>query len=260
MWYAQTEANIRGLFKSARELAESDPAVPVVLFMDEIDSLASARSGSMLQVDDRVQQAFAAELNGFEERGNVMIICATNRIDALDPALVREGRLGDRVITVPRPDLEAARSIFGKHLGPRLPYAANGTPGPRVREEIIESALARIFAPNGAEELAVVCFRDGRRTSIRPEQLLSGAMIAGIANDACERACLRAVEGRPGPEGVAWSDVESALTGRLEQAAGLLTAANCRKFLGCLPEDVDVVAVERPRRRTVPEHRYVIAH
>jgi proteasome-associated ATPase len=259
MWYSQTEANIRNLFQSARELAESEPEIPVVLFMDEIDSLATARSGSMMHIDDRVQQAFAAELNGFEARGNVMIISATNRIDALDPALMREGRLGDRVITVPRPNVGAARAVFGKYFGSELLYAVNGHPDPAVREEIVEAALARIFSPNGAGEVAVLCFRDGKRMSVRPDQLISGAMIAGIVNDACRRACLRDIEGRPGPRGVSWPDVEVALTRRFELAARLLTPGNCRAHLSGLPEDVDVVSIERPRRKSIQEYRYVVA-
>jgi proteasome-associated ATPase len=259
VWYSQTEANIRNLFQSARELAETEPAIPVVIFMDEIDSLAMTRTGSMFHIDDRVQQAFAAELNGFEARGNVMIVCATNRVDALDPALVREGRLGDRVITVPRPNQAATRAIFGKYLGPELPYAANGHDPAAVREEIIESAVARIFAPNGSRDLAVLCLRDGKRMAVKPSQLISGAMIAAIANDACEGACLRKVEDRPGPRGVSWPDVESSLVRRLEQAAGLLTPRNCRGHLGGLPEDVDVVAIDRRQRKAIQEYRYVVA-
>ncbi len=259
MWYSQTEANIRNLFRAARELAEADPSIPVVLFMDEIDSLGAARSSSLMHIDDRVQQAFAAELNGFEARGNVLVICTTNRIDALDPALVREGRLGDRVITVPRPNLQGARSIFGKYFTPDLPYAANGRAAGEVRAEIVESALARIFAPNGAGELAALRFRDGKRLGVKPSHLISGAMIAGIANDACLRACLREVEGGPGEHGIGWPDVEVALARRLDQAARLLTPHNCRGYVSDLPDDVDVVSVERPRHRQIREYRYVVA-
>jgi len=259
VWYSQTEANIRSLFRSARELAEAEPAIPVVIFMDEIDSLATARSGAMFHIDDRVQQAFAAELNGFEERGNVMIVCATNRVDALDPALVREGRLGDRVIAVPRPNQAAARAIFGKYLGPELPYAANGHDAASVREEIIEAAVTRIFAPNGSGDLAVLRFRDGSRKAVTPSQLVSGAMIAAVANDACQDACLREAQGRPGPAGLSWPDVETSLVRRLEQSARLLTPRNCLSHLSGLPEDVDVVAIDHPRRKSIQEYRYVVA-
>lgn len=259
VWYSQTEANIRSLFQSARELADAEPAVPVVIFMDEIDSLATARTGAMFHIDDRVQQAFAAELNGFEERGNVMIVCATNRVDALDPALVREGRLGDRVIAVPRPNQAATRAIFGKYLDPALPYAANGHDAPAARAEIIESAVARIFAPNGAGDLAVLCLRDGARIAVKASQLISGAMIAAVANDACQGACLRKAERRPGPAGLSWPDVETALMRRLEQAARLLTPRNCRSHLSGLPEDVDVVAIDRRRRKSIQEYRYIVA-
>lgn len=258
MWYSQTEANIRSLFQDARELADGAPEIPVVIFMDEIDSMGTAR-GSMFHIDSRVQQAFATELNGFETRGNVVVISATNRFDAMDPALVREGRLGDHVVTVPRPNLAASRAIFGKYLKPGVPYAVNGRTDPAIREELVESALARIYSPNGAGDLAVLCFRDGRRMPVRPDHLISGAMIAGIANDACRRACLRQVRGRPGPRGVSWPDLEASLSRRFEQAARLLTPANCRSFLSDLPEDVDIVSIDRPQRRSIREYRYVVA-
>ena len=70
---------------------------------------------------------------------------------------------------------------------------------------------------------------------------------------------MREVEGRPGPHGVSWPDVEESLLGRFDQAARLLTPANCRSYLAGLPDDVDVVSVERPARRPIREARYVVA-
>ncbi len=257
-WYAETEANIRRLFNHARELAELDVRIPVLIFMDEIDALATARSSSMIRIDDRVQQAFADELNGFESRGNVMVICATNRIDALDPALIREGRLGDSVIHVPRPGPEAARSIFHKYFPSDLPYAVNGTGPEETRLDLIETAMARLFAPNGSEDLAVLGFRDGRRMPVTPRQLISGAMIESVANDARRQACMREVRELPGPRGIHRRDLEQALTARLEQSVRMLTPQNCRNFLNDLPEDTDVVSVDRPKRRQVASYRYLV--
>jgi len=94
MWYAQSEANYREAFRIAKEAGESDPDTPVVMFFDEIDSVGAARGDVLTRVDDRVLTSFMAELDGLESRGNVLVVAATNRREALDPALLRPGRLG----------------------------------------------------------------------------------------------------------------------------------------------------------------------
>ena len=116
MWYGQTEANYREVFRIAREAGAASRSVPVVMFFDEIDSIAGVRGRSVHQIDDRVANAFMAELNGLEERGNILVVTATNRLDSLDSALTRPGRLGDLKIRIPRPNRKAVRQIFEKHL------------------------------------------------------------------------------------------------------------------------------------------------
>jgi proteasome-associated ATPase len=123
MWFGQTEANYREAFRAAREASELEKEVPVIVFIDEIDSIGAARGASLMRVDDRVQTAFMAELDGFEGRGNVLVVAATNRRDALDPALLRPGRLGDLVIEIPRPNRKAAAAIFDRYLRRGIPYA-----------------------------------------------------------------------------------------------------------------------------------------
>ena len=98
MWYGQSEANYREAFRVAREAGAREPEVPVVMFFDEVDAVGGARGDWGHRVDDRVLTAFMAELDGLESRGNVLVIAATNRRDALDPALLRPGRLGDLVL------------------------------------------------------------------------------------------------------------------------------------------------------------------
>ncbi len=116
MWYGQTEANYREIFCAARAAGARDPEIPVVIFFDEVDSVAGERGRSSHQIDDRVANAFMAELNGLEDRGNILVITATNRRDTLDSALTRPGRLGDLMLRIPRPGRKAARQIFEKHL------------------------------------------------------------------------------------------------------------------------------------------------
>ncbi|MDR5674500.1 ATP-dependent 26S proteasome regulatory subunit [Halalkaliarchaeum sp. AArc-CO] len=98
---------VRDLFEVARE---NEPAV---LFIDEIDAIASKRTDSKTSGDAEVQRTMMqllSEMDGFEDRGEVRIIAATNRFDMLDEAILRPGRF-DRLIEIPKPD-EAGRDII----------------------------------------------------------------------------------------------------------------------------------------------------
>ncbi|MFC6615038.1 proteasome-activating nucleotidase [Halopenitus salinus] len=102
---------VRDLFEVARE---NEPAV---LFIDEIDAIASKRTDSKTSGDAEVQRTMMqllSEMDGFDERGEVRIIAATNRFDMLDPAILRPGRF-DRLIEVPKPDYAGREIIFRIH-------------------------------------------------------------------------------------------------------------------------------------------------
>ena len=102
---------VREIFNLAKQKA------PTILFIDELDAIGSQRLKIATSGDREVQRTLMqllSELDGFEERGDVKIIGATNRIDILDPALLRPGRF-DRMIDFPIPDGEARTSIFKIH-------------------------------------------------------------------------------------------------------------------------------------------------
>jgi SpoVK/Ycf46/Vps4 family AAA+-type ATPase len=191
MWYGESERRYREIFRSARERSEQE-GLPVTLFFDEIESIAGARDGSM-RVDDRVLTAFMTELDGLEARGNVLVVAATNRRDAVDPALMRPGRLGDLVLDIPRPDRRAAHAILSKHLPPDVPYAMSDDDNDvsAARRELIDAAVSALYTPNGAPELATLTLRDGKRRVVRAPDLISGAHLANIAAAALETACVR---------------------------------------------------------------------
>ena len=90
---------------------------PTILFIDELDAIGSQRLKIATSGDREVQRTLMqllSELDGFGERGDIKIIGATNRIDILDPALLRPGRF-DRMIDFPVPDEKARESIFNIH-------------------------------------------------------------------------------------------------------------------------------------------------
>ena len=109
-WVGESEKGVREVFRKAKQ------AAPTVIFFDEIDAIASARSGNDTDsgVTKRVVNQLLTEMDGLEELEDVAIIAATNRPDILDAGLMRPGRF-DRHIQVKEPDEEARLAIFEVH-------------------------------------------------------------------------------------------------------------------------------------------------
>ncbi|MDD1687040.1 proteasome-activating nucleotidase [Methanoregula sp.] len=102
---------VRELFQLARERA------PAIVFIDEIDAVGSMRTNDGTSGSAEVQRTLMqllAEMDGFDNRGDVRIMAATNRADMLDPALLRPGRF-DRLIEIPVPDKDARLQILKIH-------------------------------------------------------------------------------------------------------------------------------------------------
>ncbi|MFY9272206.1 MAG: AAA family ATPase, partial [Thermacetogeniaceae bacterium] len=111
-WMGETEKALHEVFKKARQ------ASPCILFFDEIDALAPKRQGGEKAVTARLVSQFLMELDGLEELKEVVVLAATNRIDMIDPALLRPGRF-DVVLEFPLPDLNDRLQILRVHLKDR---------------------------------------------------------------------------------------------------------------------------------------------
>jgi proteasome-associated ATPase len=255
MWYSQTEANFRELFRTARESAEREPDVPVVIFFDEVDSIATARSDGVHRVENRVVEAFAGELQGLEDRGNIIVIAATNRLDLLDTAIARPGRLGDRKIEVPRPNRDGARCILGKYFREDMPYRRIGRSRTPAHERVIDAALSQIYSGNGVSDVATITFSDGSREVVKAARLMSGANLAKIARDATQKACMRDIN--TGRTGIRIEDVLSAVSDEIDNLSHTLTPRNCRHHLTDIPQDMEVVSIEPVRRTPARVHDYI---
>ncbi len=107
MYVGESEKAVHEVFRKAKQ------AAPCIVFFDEIDAIVPARGSGVgdSHVSERVVSQFLAELDGIEELSNVLILGATNRIDIVDPALLRPGRF-DLLLEVPSPNLEGRREIF----------------------------------------------------------------------------------------------------------------------------------------------------
>jgi len=110
-YVGESERAVRQVFLRAR----SSP--PCVIFFDELDALAPkrGRSGDAGAVSERVVNQLLTEMDGLTNRGNIFVIAATNRVDIIDEAMLRPGRL-DKVLHVPLPTREGIIKIFKTHL------------------------------------------------------------------------------------------------------------------------------------------------
>lgn len=109
-YIGESERAVREIFKIAKQ------AAPTILFLDEVDSLMPQRgTGSTdAHVSERMISQFLAEMDGIEELRGVVVLAATNRIDMIDPALLRKGRF-DMLLELPKPDRESREKIFQIH-------------------------------------------------------------------------------------------------------------------------------------------------
>jgi transitional endoplasmic reticulum ATPase len=142
-WVGESEKGVREIFRKARQ------AAPCIIFLDELDAIAPARgSGSSdSHVTERVVSQILTEIDGLEELHNVLVIGATNRVDIVDPALLRPGRF-DRIIEVPLPDSKGRENIFKIH-----------TKKKPIAEDVNLTKLVEITEGFSGAEIEGVCNR-----------------------------------------------------------------------------------------------------
>ena len=154
---------VRELFQMARTKKAS------IIFFDEIDSIGGVRSDDPEHGDTEVQRTMLEiinQLDGFDARGNIKVLMATNRPDVLDPALIRPGRI-DRRIEYALPDLEGRVQIFKIQARTM-----------NVEKDVRFELLARLTQNNTGADIRAVCIEAGmfairaRRKSITEKDLL----------------------------------------------------------------------------------------
>ena len=116
-YYGETEARLRDIFKEAKDTS------PSIIFIDEIDAIAPKREEAFGDVEKRVVAQLLALMDGMSERGNVIVLGATNRPESIDPALRRPGRF-DREIEIGVPNIEGRIEILQIHTR-GMPLAAD---------------------------------------------------------------------------------------------------------------------------------------
>jgi transitional endoplasmic reticulum ATPase len=138
-FYGESEARMRKIFEDAEKNA------PSIVFIDEIDAIAPKRSEVTGEVERRVVAQLLASMDGLKGRGNVIVIGATNRPDALDPALRRPGRF-DREIEIGIPDAKGRLEILQIH-----------TRGMPLAKDVDLKRMAEITHGYTGADLAALC-------------------------------------------------------------------------------------------------------
>jgi transitional endoplasmic reticulum ATPase len=152
-WLGESEEGVRQIFRIARQVA------PTLIFFDQLDSITPVRGahdGSM--TTERVVNQLLAELDGVEQLSRVIVVGATNRIDLVDPSILRPGRFGMH-IHVPLPDATDRRAILRIHLGGR------GKETAAAIEPIVETLATRTEGFSGAR-LRQLC-HEAKRLALR---------------------------------------------------------------------------------------------
>jgi proteasome regulatory subunit len=137
---------VRELFDLAKQKS------PTIVFIDEIDAVGAARTEATTSGDREVQRTLMqllAGMDGFEQRGDVKIIGATNRIDILDKALLRPGRF-DRIIEIPLPDIKGRLAIMAVH-----------SRGLTMDENVDLTEIARLTEGKNGADLRAICMEAG---------------------------------------------------------------------------------------------------
>jgi len=163
-WVGESERGIREIFRKARQ------ASPCIIFFDEIDSIIPKRNmTSSSNVTEKVVSQILTEIDGLEELHDVLIIGATNRLDIIDPALLRPGRF-DRIIEVPNPNHKDRENIFKIH-----------TKNKPIDKNVNLNKLAELTNKFNGAEIASVCDRSAilalKRYLNNPQGIINNIVI-----------------------------------------------------------------------------------
>jgi cell division protease FtsH len=163
-------ARIRRLFREARKEA------PSIVFIDELDAVGATRGKDISGEKDQTLNQLLVELDGFDERDEIVVIAASNLLDKLDPALLRPGRF-DRQIFVAPPDLKGRRSILQVHT--RNKPLAEGIDLEMIARQT--SGLTGADLANLCNEAAIFAGRD-RRSEVHTQDFQAALerVIAGV--------------------------------------------------------------------------------
>jgi len=235
MWVGKTEETIRAIFAYARAYRALHRR-PLLIFIDEADAILQSRSDGATWFQKSNVATFLAEMDGLQESG-ALVILATNRPEAIDEALLRDGRC-DRKVKVERPTEANARFLLERGFK-AVPLAKAETPA-----ALAELGTAQIFDP--LRRLATM--RTPKGTDfLTLGSIVSGAMIVGLVERA-KAIAFRRDRSTGKPSGIGAGDVRTAVDEVFRENGALDHPLAVVEF--CQRIEVDSVDVKPIRPRT----------
>lgn len=226
-WVGVSEEIVRSLFARARKHYDKHQ-YPATIFIDECDAVLRKRgSGRSSDVESTIVPAFLAEMDGFDQKCGVVVL-ATNRPDALDTGVVRDGRI-DRKIEVPRPTASDALTIFKIHAKrvPLLDCTVN---------EAAKASIESLYSQKHV--LYRVRRNDGESMNFTIGHLVNGAMIKGIVDRASSAAMLRDLKENTRKSGVRLADFNFAVTEAYRQSLSLNHQDELTEFVSPIKDQI----------------------
>jgi proteasome-associated ATPase len=233
MYVGVAEGMVRQIFASARAHRKKY-GYPAVIAIDEAEALLRRRgSGKSSDVETTIVPAFLTEMQGIDDSDAIVLLC-TNRVDLLDPAVVRDGRI-DRNIEVTRPDSEGAQAIFGLNLK-KVPIIEGSL------EEMVVFAKDEFFSPR--YKFYDVGRNSGNAMAFTLAHLVSGAMLAGVIDKATSFSMRRDIEAGT-KTGLRREDIHMAVHQTYEQKFNLDHSDELKEFVRDFSDELSPGSIQK---------------
>ena len=224
-WVGSSESEIRNLFDRARK-HHLEHGYPAVLAFDEADAIMPMRgTRRSSDVADTIVPMFLSEMDGLDSKLNPIVVLMTNRVDVLDPAIVRPGRISHH-IRISRPDEDAAMSILDIHFK-NCPFTGD-------KDQIIAIAVADIYSKSRVlYHVQNLPFTFG--------DIINGAMLASVVDESKSHAVQRDLQNKT-MTGVDLHDLKFAINKIYENQKGLNHAYDLEDFVEAnhLPKNAEI--------------------
>lgn len=203
-WVGEAEEKIRGIFNQAREFFK-ETGTQAIIFIDEAESILAKRGSTRSSdVDKTIVPQFLAEMDGLEESGAIVIL-TTNRADILDSAVIREGRI-DQKIYIGNPDEFTCRAIMSLHL----------KNVPCKEKNLVDICIEELYKDDYS--FFNVNFKDGNFEILKLGNLVSGAAIANLVKSMITSAMKKDIAGKvKKPSGITAEDAKAVIADVFEQ-------------------------------------------
>lgn len=220
-YVGESERLIRSIFKRAR--AKATEGVPVIVFIDEMDSLLRVRgTGISSDVENTIVPQFLAELDGIVALANVIVIGASNRVDMIDPAVLRPGRL-DVKVRIPRPTRTQAAAVLTRYLDDSLPTASPA-------QKLIDAGLDAIYQHTSETLVCELQAGEGAWHPVYFDDLISAASLKNIVDRAKTRAIKAAIAAPSTVSGITQADMIAAVTMEYDDTVGSIAGLSAQQW------------------------------